>query len=78
MTQGTGTSDSVEVPLDRRLAFLLAMAMFVLVVDPSLMNVSIAAVVHDLGTHVDGGGDRRIVHVETYDVETTTTAPTTP
>ena len=32
------------------LAFLLAMAMFVLVVDTSLMNVSISAVVHDLDT----------------------------
>jgi EmrB/QacA subfamily drug resistance transporter len=37
---------------DQRLAVLLAMAMFVLVVDTSLMNVSIAAVVHDLGTTV--------------------------
>src|SRR5689334_956245 len=37
-----------------RLAILLAMAMFVLVVDTSLMNVSIAAVVHDLGTTVSG------------------------
>src|SRR6476646_6033060 len=35
-----------------RLAILLAMAMFVLVVDTSLMNVSISAVVHDLGTTV--------------------------
>jgi EmrB/QacA subfamily drug resistance transporter len=38
----------------RRLAILLAMAMFVLVVDTSLMNVSISAVVHDLGTTVSG------------------------
>ena len=30
------------------------MAMFVLVVDTSLMNVSISAVVHDLGTTVSG------------------------
>src|SRR2546423_10879976 len=37
---------------DQRLAILLAMAMFVLVVDTSLMNVSIAAVVHDLHTTV--------------------------
>ena len=37
-----------------RLALLLAMAMFVLVVDTSLMNVSISAVVHDLGTTVSG------------------------
>ncbi len=37
---------------NRRLSLLLAMAMFVLVVDTSLMNVSISAVVHDLGTTV--------------------------
>ena len=37
-----------------RLAILLAMAMFVLVVDTSLMNVSIAAVVRDLDTTVSG------------------------
>jgi EmrB/QacA subfamily drug resistance transporter len=37
-----------------RLAILLAMAMFVLVVDTSLMNVSISAVVADLGTTVSG------------------------
>ncbi len=41
-----------EAPFDQRLAMLLAMAMFVLVVDTSLMNVSIAAVVHDLSTTV--------------------------
>jgi EmrB/QacA subfamily drug resistance transporter len=38
----------------RRLMILLAMAMFVLVVDTSLMNVSISAVVRDLGTTVSG------------------------
>src|SRR5215218_9242795 len=38
----------------RLLAILLAMAMFVLVVDTSLMNVSISAVVEDLGTTVSG------------------------
>jgi EmrB/QacA subfamily drug resistance transporter len=38
----------------RLLAFLLAMAMFVLVVDTSLMNVSIASVVRDLDTTVSG------------------------
>jgi EmrB/QacA subfamily drug resistance transporter len=38
----------------QRLAILLAMAMFVLVVDTSLMNVSISAVVHDLGTTASG------------------------
>jgi EmrB/QacA subfamily drug resistance transporter len=39
---------------DRRLAVLLSMAMFVLVVDTSLMNVSISAVVDDLDTTVSG------------------------
>ena len=37
-----------------RIALLLAMAMFVLVVDTSLMNVSISAVVDDLGATVSG------------------------
>ena len=37
-----------------RLSLLLAMAMFVLVVDTSLMNVSISAVVDDLDTTVSG------------------------
>jgi EmrB/QacA subfamily drug resistance transporter len=41
-------------PGNSRLAFLLAMAMFVLVVDTSLMNVSISAVVDDLDTKVSG------------------------
>jgi EmrB/QacA subfamily drug resistance transporter len=49
---------TAEAPTDAtgspRLAILLAMAMFVLVVDTSLMNVSIASVVHDLGTTVSG------------------------
>ena len=39
---------------DQRLAILLAMAMFVLVVDTSLMNVSISAVVRDLDTTASG------------------------
>lgn len=39
---------------NRRLALLLAMAMFVLVVDTSLMNVSISAVVRDLDATVSG------------------------
>jgi MFS family permease len=38
----------------RSLAVLLAMAMFVLVVDTSLMNVSISKVVEDLGTTLSG------------------------
>src|SRR6478609_6399942 len=37
-----------------RLSLLLAAAMFVLVVDTSLMNVSISSVVHDLDTTVSG------------------------
>src|SRR3954451_12984813 len=37
-----------------RLAVLLAMAMFVLVVDTSLMNVSISSVVDDVGATVSG------------------------
>ncbi|GAA1347406.1 MFS transporter [Arthrobacter koreensis] len=43
-----------EEPFNRRLALLLAMAMFVLVVDTSIMNVSISAVVHDVGATVSG------------------------
>src|SRR4051794_41935449 len=38
----------------RRLMVLLAMAMFVLVVDTSLMNVSISAVIDDLDTTASG------------------------
>ena len=38
----------------RRLQILLAMAMFVLVVDTSLMNVSISAVIDDLDTTASG------------------------
>ena len=46
------SSTAAEAPLNMRLAILLSMAMFVLVVDTSLMNVSISAVVHDLDTTV--------------------------
>ena len=42
------------VPFNGRLALLLAMAMFVLVVDTSIMNVSISAVVEDIGATVSG------------------------
>ena len=41
-------------PSNERLSILLAMAMFVLVVDTSLMNVSISEVVKDLDTTVSG------------------------
>jgi EmrB/QacA subfamily drug resistance transporter len=48
-------ADTSEPPAaGRRVDLLLAMAMFVLVVDTSLMNVSIASVVDDLGTTVSG------------------------
>jgi EmrB/QacA subfamily drug resistance transporter len=46
---------ATEAPqMNRPLAILLAMAMFVLVVDTSIMNVSISSVVRDLGTTVSG------------------------
>src|SRR6188768_2078142 len=51
MTQEPGPASTVA-PLNMRLAVLLSTAMFVLVVDTSLMNVSISAVVHDLDTTV--------------------------
>src|SRR5438874_857863 len=54
MTGETDTSAPELAKGGRRLAILLAMAMFVLVVDTSLMNVSISAVVHDLHTTVSG------------------------
>src|SRR6476660_1018022 len=54
MTEQADGRGPVEAPLNRRLAILLAMAMFVLVVDTSLMNVSIASVVDDLDTTVSG------------------------
>ena len=54
MTEQAASGDAAESPLNRRLAILLSMAMFVLVVDTSLMNVSIAAVVNDLDTTVSG------------------------
>ena len=50
--ESTGVPDEGESP--GRLGLLLAMAMFVLVVDTSLMNVSISAVVHDLDTTASG------------------------
>ena len=47
-------NDAPEPAPPGRLGLLLAMAMFVLVVDTSLMNVSISAVVRDLDTTVSG------------------------
>jgi EmrB/QacA subfamily drug resistance transporter len=46
--------DAPTAPFNQKLALLLAMAMFVLVVDTSIMNVSISAVVHDIGATVSG------------------------
>src|SRR5438046_5386922 len=55
MGVGTATAVTEEASTgDQGLAILLAMAMFVLVVDTSLMNVSISAVVHDLHTTASG------------------------
>src|SRR4051812_3338410 len=54
MTEGMSSSGPAPAGANRRLAILLSMAMFVLVVDTSLMNVSIAAVVEDLNTTVSG------------------------
>ena len=52
---GEGASGAVEEGVGSpRLSLLLAMAMFVLVVDTSLMNVSISAVVEDLDATVSG------------------------
>ena len=55
MTETTSGGDAEQVKGHQRmLGLLLAAAMFVLVVDTSLMNVSISAVVRDLGTTVSG------------------------
>jgi EmrB/QacA subfamily drug resistance transporter len=54
VTQRTSTGIPETAKTNQRLAILLAMAMFVLVVDTSLMNVSISAVVRDIGTTVSG------------------------
>src|SRR6187402_170176 len=52
------TTTTADAPSARsgssKLAILLAMAMFVLVVDTSLMNVSISSVVKDLDTTASG------------------------
>ena len=54
MTEAATTAAPEEAAGSTRLGLLLAAAMFVLVVDTSLMNVSISAVVADLGTTVSG------------------------
>src|SRR3954465_5200644 len=54
MSMDMTTAVPEESSGDQRLAILLAMAMFVLVVDTSIMNVSISAVVKDLNTTASG------------------------
>src|SRR6187401_2932966 len=54
MNEDTSGTDAPEGPRSSRLGLLLAAAMFVLVVDTSVMNVSISAVVEDLDTTVSG------------------------
>ncbi len=54
MSTESTVSEPTESEGNKRLALLLAMAMFVLVFDTSLMNVSIASVVEDLDTTVSG------------------------
>ena len=54
MTEQATVSVPAEATGNMRLAVLLAMAMFVLVVDTSLMNVSISAVIRDLNTTASG------------------------
>ncbi|MGU3585549.1 MFS transporter [Rhodococcus sp. C26F] len=55
MADGISSAENSQLSgRSRLLAVLLAMAMFVLVVDTSLMNVSISAVVRDLDTTVSG------------------------
>jgi len=54
MTEEERHTATDESAMNRPLAILLSMAMFVLVVDTSIMNVSISAVVRDLDTTVSG------------------------
>ena len=54
MSTGSGEGREPDAPGSRRLMLLLAAAMFVLVVDTSLMNVSISAVIADLDTTASG------------------------
>src|SRR4051812_44075727 len=54
MTEAGNSVPGEAAGSQQRLSLLLAMAMFVLVVDTSLMNVSISSVVKDLDTTVSG------------------------
>src|SRR3984885_14066802 len=62
MAVEASTTVAEESSGDTRLAILLPMAMFVLVVDPSLMHVSISAVVPDL--HTTGSGVQSAISLE--------------
>lgn len=54
MSKNTEVDNVKKSDGSKKLSILLAMAMFVLVVDTSMMNVSISAIVTDLGTTVSG------------------------
>src|SRR5689334_24467295 len=54
MSDSANKDTPAETGVDQAVALRLAAAMFVLVVDTSLMNVSISAVVRDLDTTVSG------------------------
>src|SRR5215212_346498 len=54
MSDSASKGTPAETAVDQGVALRLAAAMFVLVVDTSLMNVSISAVVEDLDTTVSG------------------------
>ncbi|HEX7234236.1 MAG TPA: MFS transporter, partial [Nitrosospira sp.] len=54
MSANTEAAPARDEKTTTRLARLLAMAMFVLVVDTSIMNVSISAIVKDLDATVSG------------------------
>src|SRR3954453_15926065 len=54
MSTDSAAKDAEATSGSRKLSILLAMAMFVLVVDTSLMNVSISAVIKDLHTTASG------------------------
>src|ERR1700740_379141 len=54
MAEGASVAVPTEAAGSMKLAVLLAMAMVVLGVDTILLNVSLSAVVHDLGTTASG------------------------
>src|SRR5216110_2415729 len=62
VTSGPAAGAPKRTGGDQRLAILLAMAMFVLVVDTSLMNVSISSVIKDL--HATASGVQSAIALE--------------